>query len=357
MAYYSTSQLSQETTDLNHSLLSQVAEEDSLNTNPNILDLESDPNKKTSKTQKDPDPQKYSQHQIPARLDLAELYWESTGIGYKDPHQPSEIKCPSSLYPRLKKYPIFTNPLKIQGFGTTIQVYFLFTLCCFVLVLTEFLSIIYLALLLRGSRCREKKEELGDCSIFNLDTYKLPDIKFWFRNDTQEVKNQAGLAYMICYFSNFDMYGIIFFFVYLKVKMRLKYKETMTESIPSEFTIMVEGVDTTKEQESKTDNQVKKEIVEFIRETFRQESDQELKIEKVLIAKASGIIQRTKNQLEESLKELKAIEVHKKMIKVDISSDEAKKKKVIFEGLENLERKKIEKLTKLVKKLKKRKSF
>ena len=232
---------------------------------------------------------RFNPHQTPASLEMAEMYWESSGIGQKSAYKEGKELCPYYLEPKLQTYPLFTNPIKIDGWGTTIQQYFLFCLCCLVLAFVEFFGFTYLSMVAREDYCQKQKQKTGqDCSYLDLASYKIGPIRSWFNDSGPEIQQKAGLGFIFILISIYVMYIVIIIFTVIKVKLRMKYREEMKETIASEFTLMVEDVDASLEG-------VEEKVTEFIRTLIKREgSYDQPTITKLVIAKASGIITRAR---------------------------------------------------------------
>ena len=287
---------------------------------------------------------RFNPHQTPASLKMAEMYWESTGIGQKSANKEGKELCPYSLEPKLQKYPLLTNPLKINGWGTTIQFYFLFCLCCFILVIVEFFGFVYITMVSREDYCQ--KNNLGqNCSFFDLESHKLGNPKDWFNGSTPEIQQKAAIGYIFVYMSIYVMYIVVIVFTVLKVKLRLKYREQMKETIASEFTIMAEGVDASMDG-------AEEKVTEFIKTLINREgSFDQPTFTKLVIAKASGCVTRAKEELKNKKEDLEAIQREMKRERFDDQPQKTKNRIKIFKGLEKTEQKKIEKITKRINKL------
>ena len=284
----------------------------------------------------------YSPHQKPPSLELAELFWDSSGVGLSSTKSGGNYSS-YPLQPKIQRYPLFTNPLKIKGWGTTIQLYFLFCLCCLFLVFVQFFGMFYLAVVFREDYCQKQKQKTGkDCSFFDLETHKMTYPKSWFNEAGPEIQQKAGLGFIFVYISIYVMYAVIIIFTVIKVKLRMKYRENMKETIASEFTLMVEDVD------GNMEGAVDK-VTEFITTTVEKEgSYSPPQIEKFVLAKASGIIARTQEQLKNRSKELQAIQKEMKEQKFEEDPEKTKSRRKIFKSLEKVEQKKIHKITKKI---------
>ena len=187
-----------------------------------------------------------TEFQTNSKIELAELYWQCTGIGkiIRDPITGKPVqRCPHSMKPKLSPFPFFTNPFRIKSFGTAIPLFFLFITCCLVLLLVQYFGVFYLGTVFRAIYCQEVKDYKGlECSLFDADSYYFPPLSKFMVTYSEEVKAKIIIGVILVEVSIFIMYIVIFVFSMMKVKMGFELKEGSREARISEFTVMVERV-------------------------------------------------------------------------------------------------------------------
>ena len=292
-------------------------------------------------------------YQINSKIELAELYWQCSGIGkiIKDPvtGEPAE-RCPYSLNPKLSPFPYFTNPFRIKGFGTSIPLFFLFITCCLVLLLIQYFGVFYLGTVFRAIYCQDLKDTKGlQCSMFDAASYKFPPTNKWFVGRSEEVKGQIINGMISVILSIYAMYVAIFLFSMMKVKMRFESKEQDPQAPISEFTVMVERVN---------GNHTKGvlPVLEFISEMMERQGEAEAEVVKVVLAKASGSVIRLRNHLKVYSDDLRAIKEYRERVEGEEQGSKNQMRAKIFSKLQKGQEKQIKKLRKKIERLEKNKS-
>ena len=192
--------------------------------------------------------------QIPPDFNLTLEHWDTGGIydlqsGNKTKHikdQNEEYEGESSSK-RVKKVPYFTNPLTLKGFGTAILLYYLYLLCCLVILIELQIPLYMIGSAARQVYC-EIYQELNQnkaCSLLDLKSYQLA---FFADPDYSKPKRQKVGADLVknkifyCLITVIFIYISILIFYLIQIKMELKYLREGTENSPSQFTVMVERV-------------------------------------------------------------------------------------------------------------------
>ena len=234
--------------------------------------------------------------QIPARLDLARLYWNSTGIGKVRTRDASGMRmCPYSLKLPKSVFSVFTNPLTILGFGTAIPLYFVYL--GFAVVLVCLIFAIFYPILINFKKliCLQNRVEFGaECSILTfLDPITLFPVNYAlilteknskiFESFLEKNHLEFTLLALLPLISTLAHYYIA------KTKSR-NYHFAKIETTPSEFTILLEGI---KKRESEDEDDAEA----FIQQQMDYLCKKHVKIEKVNLANSGGIF----NQMQENV--------------------------------------------------------
>ena len=299
-------------------------------------------------THRDPQSHKeeYSDFQIPAILNLAELFWKCSGVGNPAPRgnkEPPRV-CPSNQKPELIPFSLFTNPLKIRGFGTSIPMFFLFIGCCLTLLIIQYLGTFYLGYLFRQMYCLYLEVVKGKvCNTFDQFTYMIMKPNLFLVKETTPFSNKIAYAVIIGLSSIFAMYFVIFLFTRAKIRIRFRQKEEAPEAVISEFTIMVENV-------NGNDPRGLLPVHEFIAGMMRHQGYQAPRVAREVLAKATGRGERLNNQLKDALEELVVIKQHTYLAEdVGKPGQKNKLRKKMFRQMRKSEEKKVEQITKKIK--------
>ena len=326
---------------LNQTLLSHAAESDLSNIDSAIQGSDQTQN------QENKEKEEYNDYQVPASLALAQLHWDSTGIG----RIPEGVKeedleqCPCCLNFKLEQFPRSTDPLTIRGFGSSIPLFYLFIHCARTLLFIEYLGVFYLGIVFREIVCINLKKNSGqECSLFDLETYKFPNI--WKNLESEGVKGKLEIALLICLFSISLMYVVIFWFSKKKVKLRFACKDDVEKAMVKEFIIMVEGVDG-------NDPRGLEPVHQFISELMEKQGFPQPTVAKAVLAKATGKIDRVRKQLKDSREELETIKHHTDHLVPNKIERIEKWKRNCIENIKKTEKKNINNLEKKLEKLKK----
>ena len=334
---------------LNQSLLSQAAQSE-VSADITSTKLNEESQKRNQDYLKKIEEEGYNDYQIPPSIEIAKRYWDCSGIGTKSPEEdsPGVEGLPGFLRTPLKRFPYKTDPVKIRGFGSTIPLFYLFIRCCLVLLPIQYFGTFYLGILFRNLYCRGQKLKGKECSFFDLETYKVTDTRPLIHDTNEQDDAQIAIGLLIFLPCIYLMYLVIFWFSWKKVKLRFACKDEVEEGVISEFTIMVERVNGNNPKGLGP-------VHEFISELMEEEGLPEPKVEKALLAKATGKIERVRNELEYSRGELGAIEYHKSLVDgVDDHKSHALRSKN-FEKMIKSEKKNIKTILKKIKKIEKRK--
>ena len=199
--------------------------------------------------------------QIPPDYQLCLQNWKTSSIQYSSQsrnqiNQEEEIKErpeeeqeeeEQSVTKKTKPPSILTNPLTLKGFGTAIPLYYLFILCCMVILIEAYIPLNIIGSTAREAYCQIYKElnPTKSCSIFDIKSYQ-----FTFLADSKIDRDRTrklGLDLILNKFPYFLAFYLlifftIFFFYWIQVKIQQEYLMKEEESHPSEFTVMVEGV-------------------------------------------------------------------------------------------------------------------
>ena len=247
-----------------------------------------------------------NKYQIPADLNQSNRRWNFGGIHQTKSKESPEITLENNstekLVPEPEKIPFFSNPLKLTGYGTTIQLYYLFNLCCLSLLVVGFLGSIYPTCVFRSLYCSQYLKKNGKaCSLFDLDSYKINTYDLIFEGETLDTfKNQAIYGAFYTSFFVILMVFVIFVFAVLKVKLCCAYRDQREESRASEFTILVEGVDAELGIEP---------VIEFIQWLVDQGHEKfEFRVSNSLVASSKGEADRAGVHLNQAQEDLERVQ-------------------------------------------------
>ena len=286
----------------------------------------------------------YGEYQIPPSIELAEHYWASTGIGRKPSSRLGDFpgERQSSLGPKLEKFPYCTNPMRIRGFGSTIPIYYLFMTCCIVILLIEYLGTLYLGIVYRNAYCERMMSLKGiECSFFDKMSYKINLTVIDLKTAPTPLKEKVSFGMTLHMISIYVMFLVVILFSMQKIKLKFACKDQVKQGVVSEFTIMVEKV-------NGNDPRGLEPVHQFIAKMMQSQGLAPPEVAKALLAKATGKIERARNELEHSKEELKAIWRHKSILEANGQNQEAGNNL----GSKNLERL-VKKQQKKIKKLEK----
>ena len=263
---------------------------------------------------------------IPVDLELCEQHWNSGGVGLREVDSQIAVNQNKDKDFRpgknqLKKFPFFTNPLRIKGCGTSIQIYFLFNLCCLTLILVALFGCSYNSLVFRSLYCSQYKQKTGkSCSLFDLSSYKVNTFSAILKGEKlKEFIDESVYGLWLMFASVVAMCLIILVFGISRVRINCEYENRRKEARISDFWIMVEGVD---------GNIGIEPVYDFIQQIVEKRFGKtELEVSSLLIASGKGQIIRAENQLNQTEKDLRRIKLMIEDLRQGINSNTKETKK------------------------------